>query len=92
MTKITITFIFAFPIGGEELTKKVKKGKEKKNKKSKKTKVIEKEITKINCIIVGNINNYMHIQYNLIPNRSPCLIDLISWGPVAKVNLNSKYL
>lgn len=93
MTKITLTFVCAFPVGGKESGKKSKTPKkEKASKKNKKGKGsdneanIEKEEDKKYCTIdVGNITNFMHVEYSLIPNSEPCSVDLVSWGPVSKV-------
>lgn len=83
MTKFSITFICSLSADLKTKGKKEKKEKSKKKKKHKK----EAEIVepKINCINVGNVNGFMHIVFNLIPTRPPCVIDVVSWGPVAKV-------
>ncbi|KAF2897906.1 hypothetical protein ILUMI_08276 [Ignelater luminosus] len=67
----------------EKNTKPSKKGKDsKKNKKE----VVEVKVEKPkNLIEVGNPVGFSHIEYELIPGRPKYQIDVICWGPIAKV-------
>lgn len=92
MVQISLTFICAFPFAQEKekKDKKGKKGKPKKEKKGKKGKktVEVPEVVKENCIVVQSMDNFVHIEYNLLPNKAPYVIDVVSWGPVTKVVKN----
>lgn len=91
MPRIIITFVCAFPIHSEqEQTRKSKEKKPKKEKKKKKKKgeeleEIKQEEPRNDCIYVTSADYFMHIEYNLFPNKTPYIVDVLSWGPVTKV-------
>jgi hypothetical protein len=70
-------------------SRKSKKSKSsKKSKKKKKTKVIEEDDI-YSVIEVQNPISYVHIEYSLFPKKFKYNVDVVCWGPVAKVmNVN----
>ncbi|XP_028138161.1 uncharacterized protein LOC114332519 [Diabrotica virgifera virgifera] len=99
MITFTVSFLLSFPIVKKKKEKKTKekpkdKPKEKQKEKSKNNllkngakKSLEPEIpnTEFNST---NILSAAHIQYELIPNRCKYDIDVVCWGPVAKIITN----
>lgn len=101
MITLRVTFLLAIDLNEESVKKKILK-KQKKDHNSKKLKFLKnksksaksKKVTKPEenpCYCVIEVQNpicYTHIEYELFPKKFKYAVDVVCWGPVAKVTRN----